>query len=596
MRASIASAFVCIISLCLDVTAGAAEGPFPPDASAWTEQIKQQQRDAGVALIRQVDAAVKAGQAATLKIKPGHYRFDAVSNPGAWNAAHLVIQNARDLVIDAQGSTFWFEEQASGLVIMDSQRVTLKNLFIDWDPLPFTQGTIESVNTSDNTIHVRIDPGYERVTEGLAATTAAPGDADRSHFRGALFDPKTRHLKLGQSGFQIAPFWKDKLADGSYRIQVSGFWGLNVEQVGCRPGDLIALWARKGHGVLLAGCGDVRLEDVTLYAAPFICFQDAVGPGGNTYRRCSIVRRPGTSRLMAGNADGFNAGNLERGPIIEGCIIDTIGDDFVNVQGHMARVLAQPDATTVVVSRMNYRDDPGENAPVSFYDRATMEPLGSAKVLASRIISVELTAEKCLADLKVRWHSGDASGLAYGATVRAQQLTLDRPIQLKPDAVVSCEKFSGRDTVVRDCHFSGSLARGMLIQGPDVKLQGNTFENVCGSSIEIGGSPIYWGEGGVVSRAQIIGNTFRSVIPAINILPMGKDGRAQPQSAIRIEGNTFISDWPAIIGDNVTDITIQRNRFQRSPLPQSKNSKTPGSAQPVELKNDKGSQISDNGN
>lgn len=230
---------------------------------------------------------------------------------------------------------------------------------------------------ADNTIAVRIDPGYERVTEGLAVLSAASGEDDSSTYRGALFDPATRRLKPGQSGFQLKPFWSNKLPDGSYRIQLSGFWGLNAEQVGCRPGDLIAIWARKGNGVTLAGCDDVLIQDVTLYAAPFICFQDAVGVGGNRFRSCSIIRRPGTSRLMAGNADGFNSANMECGPVIEDCVIDTIGDDFVNVHGHMARVLSQPDATTAVVSRMNFRDDPGADATVSFYRRATMEFLGS---------------------------------------------------------------------------------------------------------------------------------------------------------------------------------------------------------------------------
>lgn len=556
---------VVLFTLCFGSAVRAADGPYPVEVAQWNDSVKQQQREAGTALMKKLNDAIAAGEK-SFTIPGGNYRFDQLLNPTAWNASHLAIRNAQNMVIDAQGSTFWFEKQANGMVLENCRNTTLKNLKIDWDPLPFTQGTVQSIDPQSSSITVRLDPGYERVTSGFAVNSATQSEVVGSIFRGMLFDSKTRRFKTEQDGFRIEPFWGNKQPDGTYRVDIKPFSG-KFSNVGVVPGDLIAMWARKGYGVMLMGCGEVKLERVSLYASPFICYSDAVGPGGNIYDHCQIVRRPGTNRLMAGNADGFNCNNNVRGPILDGCEIDTIGDDFVNVHGHLARILAQPDSTTLIVSRMNFRDQPGDDASIDIYERATMAPLGNAKIVASKMVSVKLEKETCLADLNTRWYSGEASSLVYGKTVRAQQLTLEKPVQLKPDSVVLCDRFNGRGTIIRNCNFSGSLARGVLVQGPDTLIENNVFQNIRGSVLEIGGSPSYWGEGGVVNDLRLIGNTFDSgsLKPVVRILPLGKGTQAAVQKNIEIKNNKFLSGWPAIQGDNAENVVIQNNRFPARP-------------------------------
>ena len=50
--------------------------------------------------------------------------------------------------------------RVSTLQISDASYVTVRDLTIDYDPLPFTQGTIASFDHAAPEIIVKVDPGY----------------------------------------------------------------------------------------------------------------------------------------------------------------------------------------------------------------------------------------------------------------------------------------------------------------------------------------------------------------------------------------------------------------------------------------------------
>lgn len=482
-------------------------GPFPAETNRWDEAEKQRQRAAGETLIQTIETAIKNGDT-HLAIPKDDYRFAQTRKVPWGGPAHLPIINPQNLTIDFQGSTLWFENGATGLAMFRARNLVLKNAFLDWDPLPFFQGTVVAIDQAAGTFDFRPDPGYERehTSTGLRDKE---GSAD---WRGVVFDRNTREIKPGMGGFSVGFFWKNKLPNGDYRVQFRGYFGVPVSKTSLAVGDPMVILARIDRALRLDGAVDTTLEDITLYASPFVCVDQKTG-ANTTFRRVNIVRRPGTNRLLAGNADGINCGNMIKGPLIEDCRIEMVGDDFVNIHGHFARALHQENPTTLLVSQMNNQFDiPAERFPltVEFFDRASMKPLGIRKVLSAKLTRWTPTRETTIADLSHKWNSGQAASLAYDRAAPVHQLTLDEPVDFAvgSDVIVACEAFSTPDTVIRNNHFTGSLARGLLLHSPRVVVEGNTIHNVCSSGIVLTSEGSFWGEGAYVHTATIRDNTL----------------------------------------------------------------------------------------
>src|SRR5690606_20049081 len=89
---------------------------------------------------------------------------EVVIPPGVHRMSRQVnIRAVENLVIDGQGATLLFTSRDAGLHIASARGLTLKNLTIDYDPLPFTQGTIVNIDPSGVNGHVKMDTnGHEK--------------------------------------------------------------------------------------------------------------------------------------------------------------------------------------------------------------------------------------------------------------------------------------------------------------------------------------------------------------------------------------------------------------------------------------------------
>jgi hypothetical protein len=491
-------------------------------------------------LVADIAATAERGDK-QISIPKGDYRFDIPNGP---RKVQFLLRGLHDATLDFHGSTLWFETENIGLALFHCRHVTVRNAFLDWDPLPYMQGTVTGLDTEGKALAVKLERGYDRVLPGMAQ-----GSSNWS-WRGVVFDPATRELKADVTGFVVNFDWSKRNADGSYIVPYGGFYGIPLAQSGISVGDDIVILRRMSHAVVVENSDGCVLDNVTLYSSPFIGFAAANG-GGDEFRRCGIVKRPGTDRLLAGNADGFNCGTMDKGPLIDGCKIDTIGDDFVNIHGFFARVLTQESPTQVVASRLNFHGDFATPAMVEFFDRPTMRSLG--KRMATGVIVQQWAIDKpnTLADLDYKWHSGDAAGLAYGATVIAHRLTLDAPITLTGDVIVDCEAQSSAGAVIRDCDFHGSLARGMRLQSPHVAVERNRVSRTCGLGMSLTSQAIFWGEGPYVYDAVVRGNTFSETC-------IGKGHAGDIRATLLIEQEGSASDQRL-----QHDIAITNNVFDR---------------------------------
>ncbi|MDP0497640.1 MAG: right-handed parallel beta-helix repeat-containing protein [Verrucomicrobiota bacterium JB024] len=537
--------------------------PYPEPMASWSATDKQMQREAGAAMIEYVESEIANG-ITDISVPKGDYRFNTLIT-GLGNPTHVAFQNLDGITIDFQGSTLWLENARSAMVLNRCKNTTLRNLTLDWDPLPFIQGVVTSIDTTNNTIHVDLDSGYEQPAAELL---------EGGKWRGAAFDPVSRELKPDVCGYYLTFNWNTVDGNGDYIVSFNGFYGVTVGDSGLEAGDLIAIFPRIARAIRISGGENVTLEDITLYSSPFIGIVAGYDSGRLTFRRCVIDRRPGTNRLMACNADGINVHNSRWGPIIEDCSLNYLGDDGVNIYMFLNRLVKAESPTSIISSKINYRAKEEINAgtplKMYFYDHETMELIGERYVTAvENVENYTIDENDCLADLdEDPWHGGDAASLAYGATITVQRLTLDQPITITSDTITMIEGYLSEGGRVRRVSVNGSLARGFRLQSPDIVLQDCIAQNTHGSGISLGGHSRYWGAGPYVEDAQIINNTLthsacgrNPIEQAPIIVRQGGDYKANYiQKNITIANNVIMdSQNTALIVRGVNGLTLADN-------------------------------------
>ena len=528
-------------------------GPFPDHISKWDDAEKARQRKAGDKLLAELSEAIKARKK-NFNIPAGNYRFNKTVAEGK-RACHIRLEDINDMVVEGNGANFFFETTAVGINILRSNNLTIKNLFIDWDPVPFSQGRVTSLDEKQDSFAFKPDPGYEKICESMFKV---------QKIRGMLFDPVTRRMTR-QSGFGLQ--FKKKLKDGSYYVKVKGFYRNSAAVCGFKPGILIALWCRTGRAIRTEICSKITLEDITLYSSPFVCFNERLGAGGNVYRRCRIVKRPGTDRLIGGNADGFNIANMLKGPVIESCEIDTIGDDFVNIHGSYFRIFEKKSPTVLIVQPLYLNGM--KNIELSFLENQTWRALGKRICLSAKNITYKIPKDD-KAITKRKWAAN--KNFKPGSRVSAMEVSLNKPVDFGDDAIFSINSCNSVGAVIRNCKFSGSLARGFRMMTKDILIIDNKLSLTVGTMLTTAGQPGFWGES-VTSRNMVVRNNdfiegcFDSSLKHKAVLTVSSPGdlkTADLAGNIVIENNRIIRPGAAAIELNVCeDVTFSNNTISQ---------------------------------
>ena len=216
------------------------------------------------------------------------------------------------------GTRFTMTNRDEGVVLtLRSKNVSFENFTIDYDPLPFTQGTISSTGSGYSVM--TIDSGYPEIDDGWLWTGATGVTA------ALLIDPANPgRNKLGSGDiYQISNV--QKITASQFRL-----YGLT----GAAVGDRAVYWRRKADALNLGDCpeGHILYKNINLYTGPGM-----VSVGGNTekifYRGCNFAIKPGTNRMHGPTGDGAHIQACKNGPEIIDCLFEGINDDAVNLYG-----------------------------------------------------------------------------------------------------------------------------------------------------------------------------------------------------------------------------------------------------------------------
>jgi hypothetical protein len=232
------------------------------------------------------------------------------------------------------------------LHIRSSSHVTIRNLSIDYDPLPFTQGVIAAFDAKALQITVKVDRGYPDDAKFLATLRAGVF---------CVMNRQTRSLKAGARNF-LAPSSIDRVGAGVIRVHLQ--WSANDCGPGQLPiavGDVVVICDGSVHAIVVENCTATTFVGLDLRASPGMGILENAGPGGMALQHVTVAPGPRpagavTDRLVSTNSDGSHFIAVERGPLLDGCNFSNTMDDAINVHGFYFFVLRKTGPRTYLLS------------------------------------------------------------------------------------------------------------------------------------------------------------------------------------------------------------------------------------------------------
>ena len=121
-----------------------------------------------------------------------------------------------------------------------------------------------------------------------------------------------------------------------------GFESIAIgDLLGCRP-------RATDYTFHVKNCSGCTFDSISLLGGPgFGLFEDGGGSLPNKFSRCSILPPPRSSGavhapVLSTAADGLHSSQATRGPIIESCSFQRMGDDGIAIHGAYQLVVASP--------------------------------------------------------------------------------------------------------------------------------------------------------------------------------------------------------------------------------------------------------------
>ncbi len=534
---------------------------YPEPVASWTEAQKEAQRNAARKLVKDVNAAIARGDR-EFTAAPGDYRF------GSPDLKNFPI-TAKDFTLNAYGATFWFNGRipVDAFQISGCKNFALKGATVDYDPFPYTQGTIVKIDPEAKTYDIKIDPGFPM----------PDGWRMGGNVKAVFFTPDGLKMRRTRLDWVSS---LERLDEGLYRAKCTYGFIFSYKDDPPQTGDRAVLPDRSMRMAFkLQECEAVTLEGITVYSCPNMVFSEGNGEGGNIYRNCKVVRRPGTKRLIASNADVFHSIKARKGPLIEGCEFSYACDDFVNIHSYFSLVLEAKSKKELIVVPF-YRDDIAEGCSLSFYERKTAKPVAKAKILKAAPLNDPATI-RAAKEIPERIKAmGEKAGDFVSGRVYPFLVELDAEVDAGALDYFSSSERIARGSIVRNNHFHDGFARGVIMRSEDFLIEGNLLERIGCSSIIVFTEQYCWegpySKNGLIARNRVIDSNTRldgllwnsGFQGAISVwADAGNQAYGKgivTHSNIDIAGNEIASPAAsAIFVANAKDVKISGNKIER---------------------------------
>lgn len=287
---------------------------------------------------------------AVVKLASTTYIFDT----GISGLFAIDTTNVNDLIIEGNNANIIIRNhpQTGFIKLRNSNRVAIRRLNVDWNPLPHALLDVIQVNTSNpNTLDVRVrlrqvagqtDAYYPAIFNNASFT---------SHWSWAyLLDPANRGSlkKIPRNVFGLSPNDVTPLFDidpYQYHIVHAGSTSGQYFSVG----DILSIVARDNVGSFIStyNCTNITCDSLVNYASPIGCYYSYEGSEMKVLNCAAALRD--TTRFVSANADGVHCRANLIGPWIENCSFVGNADDGVALYNKGIFVMAKNSTTSLTV-------------------------------------------------------------------------------------------------------------------------------------------------------------------------------------------------------------------------------------------------------
>ena len=187
--------------------------------------------DADAAFAKALASIAKAAADAS-KAGPVHIVLNLEKNASYRIKRPLAFRQLHGFELNGNGAQLINTARSGTLTISGCNRLTVRDLTIDYDPLPFTQGTITAFDKQAIEITVKVDPGYPDDAALLATFTDG-------FFK--VMDRHNRALKTGARDF-LSPAHATRVSDGLIKVRLH--WSANdrfPSQLPIAVGDVVTV-------------------------------------------------------------------------------------------------------------------------------------------------------------------------------------------------------------------------------------------------------------------------------------------------------------------------------------------------------------------
>src|SRR5882724_2335521 len=232
--------------------------------------------DADAAFDKALTAISKAAADASRAGRPAHIVLNLDRSAVYRIKRPLLLKQLSGFELNGNGAQLINTTLGSTLLISGSNHITIRDLSIDYDPLPFTQGTITGFDRTAVQIMVKVHPGYPDDPAFLATITDG-------FFR--VMDRHTRALKAGARDF-LSPGRVERVGDKLIKVYLQ--WSANYvfpSQLPIAVGDVVALNNGYAHAVVVENSASTTFSGLKLLASPGMGILENAGQGGMTLRK-----------------------------------------------------------------------------------------------------------------------------------------------------------------------------------------------------------------------------------------------------------------------------------------------------------------------
>ncbi|MBQ9503290.1 MAG: right-handed parallel beta-helix repeat-containing protein [Lentisphaeria bacterium] len=388
---------------------------------------------------------------------------------------------------------------AHGFFLDQCSDFRLRDFSVDFDPLPFVQGTITEVRKGGREFILKLHKGYPRAHKFFTTGNVS----------GVLiFDGKSRKFKPGV----YENYFRQTILDAdTFLCTNAAYAEWNVDRI--KAGDMAAFGFRSICAFRMERCSHFLLENLTVYSAPGMGYYSMYSTD-HVYRGIRIIRgeKPAGAteeRLLSAVADGFTHRYAFTGPVLENSEFSFMGDDSVNISSHVHPVVNIRGRTVTIAARYpDMRLDLLQRAlnaasTAVFVDSRNWAVVASLKLSAvERIRDGEPVVSE---EFRRRWKLRKGKQAFYRLT-----LTEDVPGDAKIGGVYFPD-MNGRGYVIRNNYFHDHRAVGLRLMGENGLVENNRFEHIAFGAVELACSMGIWLESGWSKNVVIRNNVIRSV-------------------------------------------------------------------------------------